>query len=115
MRARFSAPGLFVALLALACQLALGASVPRTAGLLAPFGIICHADGTPAAPLHRAPNCQFCPLCVAFATPAPTLLSGPLMPHRATARMLRVTPLQRVALAPAPSLLSARPRGPPVA
>ncbi len=116
MRLCFSRLGLFVTLLALTCQLALGASVPGTADSLAPFGIICHADGpggAPASPLHRGPTCQFCPLCAAFTTPAPTLLSGSSIPVRAPAHLVRATPPLLAVVAPTTNLLSARPRGPP--
>jgi hypothetical protein len=112
MRLRFPGPGLFVALLALTCQLALAAWVPRTADPLTAFGIICHAGRTespPAAPLHGGPNCQFCPLCAVFTTAAAVPLSGSSMP----AHVLRAVPLRLTAVAPATRLLSARPRGPP--
>jgi hypothetical protein len=116
MRLRFTGLGLFVTLLALTCQLALGASAPGTADSLAPFGIICHTNGSggaPAAPLHRGPTCQFCPLCAAFTTPAPTLLSGASIPVRATAHLARATRPLLAVVAQATTLLSARPRGPP--
>ncbi len=120
MCAHFPRLGLLVTLLALTCQLALGASVPRTADRLARFRIICHIDdraggpdNAPAGPLHRAPNCQVCPLCVAFTAPAPTLLSGPSLPTRTIVRLVRAAPLSRAAVPPAPGLLWARPRGPP--
>jgi len=116
MRLRFPGPGLFVALLALTCQFALGASVPRTADPLAAFGLICHADGAghaPAGPLHRGPNCQSCPLSTAFTTAAHTPLSGATISLRATERLARAAPRRLAAVAPAISLLSARPRGPP--
>jgi hypothetical protein len=120
MRLRFPGPGLFVALLALTCQLALGASAPGTANGTAdpraPSGIICHVGdpGTvPSAPLHRGPTCQLCPLCIALSTPAPPLLSGASVPPRATAHLMRAGPPLRAATAPAINLLSARPRGPP--
>jgi hypothetical protein len=118
MHVRFHGLGLFVALLALACQLAIGASVPPTAGSIAPFAVICHADssrGVPTVPSHRGPDCQFCPLCAAFAAPAPTLLSGLSVPPRRPAHLVHATPVARAAIAPAPSLLSAHPRGPPAA
>src|SRR5277367_3163346 len=120
MCSRFPPQALFLALLAVACQLALGATVPRpawggAAQPLAHFGIICHTDGAsdgPATPPDHGPICQFCPLCGAFSAPTPTLLSGSSIPTRATARMVRATPLRPAVAAPATSLLSARPRGP---
>jgi len=115
MRSRFTGPALFVTLLALACQLAAGASMPRTVDPLSPISIICHtdgADGAPAAPLHRGPNCQLCLLCAAVTTAAPTLLSGSPIQTRATARLVRTMPLP---VATAPGRLAARPRGPPAA
>jgi hypothetical protein len=50
MRLRFPDLGLFVALPASICQLALGVSMPRTADAIASFGIICHGDAIGGAP-----------------------------------------------------------------
>lgn len=113
--------GLLLALLALGCQLAVGATVPAAAAQafapLAGYGVICHADdGTGSAPTpgHKSSDCQLCPLCVAFATPAATFADRPSLPlPDAPARM--VTAAVRPAPIPPPATrpLGARPRGPP--
>jgi hypothetical protein len=116
------ASGLFLTLLALVAQLAFGSVVPRPdmALLLGEAGVICHAptppDGT-APPAHHGPmpDCQFCPLCMALATP------GIVLPGAAASLPApRVAALQRPGLwpqataPPVAALLSAQPRGPPV-
>lgn len=119
MSRRPSLPGLFLALLALAVQLAVGANVPVTAVparmQVAALGIICHSDhGTNSpAPHHRAPDCQFCPLCGALTTPAPTLGSGPFVPTPVSVRTTQAAPLPPARAPPATYPFAAPPRGPP--
>jgi hypothetical protein len=113
--------GLFFALLALACQLAVGATVPAAAAQavqpLAGFTIICHAgDGTsglPNPPHQPAPDCQICLLCAAFATPVATLAASPLVPAPQTAALALAAPLPPSTAPLTVRLLAARPRGPP--
>ena len=120
-RHRIPASGLFLALLALVAQLAFGAVVPRPeiALVLDRDGIICHApapsDSAPAPSHHHMPDCQFCPLCMSLATPGIVLPGGaphPLPPRVATFRRPGLPP--PATAPPAPPLLSAQPRGPPV-
>lgn len=111
---------LFLALLALGCQLAVGATVPAAAAQalapLAGYGVICHADdGTGGAPTpqHKAPDCQFCPLCAAFSTPAATLADVPVVPPPVGIALPVTAPRPPSTAPPAVRLLAAPPRGPP--
>jgi hypothetical protein len=108
-------------LLALACQLAAGATIQPAGGALArplaQSGIICHGDGAsgdvPTAPTRPGRNCQLCPLCAAFTTPAPTLVAVPSIPTPAPASLAFAAPLPVAATHAVVRLLSASPRGPP--
>ncbi len=120
MRPRRPLFGLLLALLALGCQLAVGATVPAAAAQalapLAGYGVICHADdgagGTPT-PQHKAPDCQLCPLCAAFSTSAATLTDIPFMPRPVAMAMPIAAPRPPSTAPPATRALDARPRGPP--
>ncbi|HET6240004.1 MAG TPA: hypothetical protein VFE41_34345 [Acetobacteraceae bacterium] len=121
MRSRFPGLGLFITLLALACQLAVGATIQPAGGALArplaQSGIICHGDGAgggvPIAPTRPGRNCQLCPLCTTFTTPAPTLVGVPSIPAPARAGGAFAAPLPISAAHAVARLLSASPRGPP--
>jgi hypothetical protein len=112
--------GLLLALLALGCQLAIGATVPAAAAQalapLAGYGVICHAedstDGAPT-PRHKAPDCQLCPLCTAFSTPAAMLVDRPFVPPPVAIAGPVAAPRPPSTAPPAARLLDARPRGPP--
>ena len=70
--------GLVVALLAVAVQLGYAARLPAMAAPTAlEQGVICHSEGGPALP--RLPDsdrdCGLCPVCLALARPATSLLS----------------------------------------
>ncbi len=114
-------PGVFLALLALVVQLAFGAVVPRPDVVLVldDAGVICHAgapsDRTPPAHPHRPPDCQFCPLCMSLATPGIVLPdAGPRPPPSRVAAIERPGLPPPAKAPPAPPLLAARSRGPPV-
>lgn len=117
---RISAPGLFVALLALAAQLAFGAIVPRpeVALVLQGAGVICHTSppGAPPQPIqHRHnPDTLLCPLCTALATPGIVLLGGApsLSPPQLIAFHRPGLPPPATA-PPSHARLAAQPRGPP--
>lgn len=119
MRPHRTSHGLFLALLALGCQLALGATVPAAArGLtsLAGYGVICHVDdGTGSAPTppHKAPDCQLCPLCATLATPAATLADAGSVPLPAIVARRIALPRPSSTAPPATRRTDARPRGPP--
>lgn len=119
MRLRRSLTGLFLALLALMCQVAVGATVPAAAAQalrpLAGFGVICHAEDGGPAPAHRhsAPDCQLCPLCVAFVTPAATLADAPAVPAPVSVALPLAAPPPPATAPPVPRPLETRPRGPP--
>lgn len=114
--------GLFLALLALGVQLAIGAVVPQPqVGLaLDELGVICHAPAapgeTPSPPPHRMPDCVLCPLCAAMAAPPHVLASGaPVVPRPSHVTIIAPTGWLPPATAPpvAP-LTTAQPRGPPI-
>jgi hypothetical protein len=112
--------GLLLALLALGCQLAVGATVPAAAAQalapLAGYSVICHADdGTGGAPTpqHKAPDCQLCPLCAAFSTPAAALVDRPFVPPPVAIAILVAAPRPPSTAPPSAHRLDARPRGPP--
>ena len=112
--------GLLLALLALGCQLAIGATEPAAAAQafapLAGYGVICHADdGTGGAPTpqHKAPDCQLCPLCAAFSTPTATLADAPFVPRPVAIALPVAAPRPPSTAPPATRPLDARPRGPP--
>ena len=120
MAPRLTLVRLFLALLALGCQLAVGATVPAAAAQalapLAGYGVICHADdGTGGAPTpqHKAPDCQFCPLCAAFSTPSATLADVPIVPPPVAIALPMAAPLPPATAPPATRPLETRPRGPP--
>jgi hypothetical protein len=115
---RTSAPGLLLALLALAMQLAFGAVVPKiaVASALAGAIAICHADETsdeaPPTP-HNPADCPICPLCMALSGPVLALTTHQALP---TPRVVVVAPAVILPPATAPPstvVLAARPRGPP--
>ena len=120
---RISSCGWILALLALVAQLAFGAMVPRPEMALAQSRAadrIKHAmtpgdDTTPPSHRHRMPDCQFCPLCMSLATPAIVMPGGSpsLRPPRIAAFRRPGLPPPATA-PPAPTLLAAQPRGPPV-
>jgi hypothetical protein len=114
---RFPRLGLIAALLALAGQLALGASVPSPALELSGFGVICHAGGDtggPPPPSHQAPDCALCPVCATLAVQAPLLAAPPMLPAPRAVRVARRTILPPPTAPPVVALLAAQPRGPPV-
>jgi hypothetical protein len=109
---------LLLTLLALAAQLAMGASVPSVAAFaVADGGVpICHGGEDPVdtpAPHHPA-DCVLCPLCIAM-TGASAMLqaSGPVVPApRAVAIGLAAPPPPSTA-PPAARRYAAQPRAPP--
>lgn len=112
--------GLFTALLALAIQLGLAASVPNPASAfaLAGVGVICHAGAerneVPLAPAHRqAPDCALCPLCNALAAPAPTLPAAPVVRPPAMMFVAAMVVLPPATAPPRVIITAAQPRGPP--
>jgi hypothetical protein len=121
MRPRRTLCGLILALLAVASQLAAGATVPEAIGQVAAplsgFGIICHT-GVPAdrppAHHHTPPDCQACLLCAALATPAPVVSGGPALPAPRTVPTTLAAPPPPSRAPPAINFLAARPRGPPI-
>jgi hypothetical protein len=117
--------GLAVAMVALAVQLGIGASVPqpelaqaRTAALDAAL-ILCHPalpDGTPRdTPFHHSTDCLICPLCQALDHSVIVLASRPELPSPAPVATGRRSNKIPPARAPPPLLRSAAsPRGPPI-
>jgi hypothetical protein len=115
--ARLFGPGLLLAIVALAMQLAAASIVPFRPAPVAGLdrlvaASICHTD-TGGAPRHRAPDCVLCPLCQAIAHAGVPLHPGFAAlpaPVAAAARLVslppaRAPPLRRIA--------AAAPRGPP--
>ena len=110
-------PGLFLAQIALAVWIGLGAYAPMPVLSTNTAIPICHTeDGgagrTPATPMPHGQACLVCPLCVFAATPALTPLSFvPLAP--------RIIFVARAAIPPPPTAppsarpRAALPRGPP--
>ncbi len=115
-RLGFLRVGLFAALLALAGQLAWGATVPDPALAKLGLGVICHtgdAGSAPTGPAHRAPDCALCPLCAAIAMPAPALAKPPLLPRpRVAATTPAVIPAAAIT-PPTRTAVAAQPRAPP--
>jgi hypothetical protein len=109
MRGCMREGGLLLALLALVCQLAVGAVVPPASAATVP---ICHAPGSAVPPVGHAPDCALCPLCVALAMPAPVPVPGALPPLPRLARADRPEGVVFVAGRPA-APTPARARGPP--
>lgn len=116
---RRSLSALFAALLALAAQLGVGASVPRPdpAVQLAGIVLLCHPvdPGTPAHQPAHLPDCLFCPLCVAIHTPVPTL--GSDVPVLQPPRLLALARMELPPPSRAPPVAQRRtsqPRAPPV-
>ena len=115
-RLGFRRVGLLWALLALAGQLAWGATVPDPALQQLGLGVICHAGragGAPTAPAHRAPDCALCPLCAALATPVPTLGRAPALPPPRAVAVVPAVVLPPATAPPPEPLIAAQPRGPP--
>ena len=116
---RFRIPrlGLFAALLALAIQLAVGATVPDPALAELGLGAIC-PTGNPAShqrapPAHHLPDCAACPFCAALTLPAPTLGAPPWIPAPREAA-IAVAPNRPPATGPPIAFVAAaQPRGPP--
>jgi len=119
MHPRRSLTGLFLALLALMCQLAVGATVPAAAAQaldpLAGVARICHSDdgGQTPAHNHTAPDCQLCPLCAAFVTPAATLADTPTVPAPLAVALPLAAPAPQATAPPSTRPPETRPRGPP--
>lgn len=118
MFARLSRSGLFLALLALIAQLALGGFVPRSADLLALQDFpICHHDdgsGAPAAPAHHPGDCALCPLCMALSgAHAVALPAGTALPRPAVLAQLRAGLPPPATAPPVFARTTPQPRGPP--
>jgi hypothetical protein len=119
-------PGLLLASIALAGQLALGAIVPTdgpmqgTLSGLESLGVICHSPGPgdpdqPSTPDHRTPDCAICPLCVALAAPAMVVLvPAPVLPAPTIVLAARSSGPVQARAPPSEPLRTARPRGPPI-
>lgn len=106
--------GLLMSLLALAGQLAFGATVPERG--LTGVAVICHAGAgheKPVPPRRHEHRCMFCPLCATLAAPAPPLVSPPVLPKLpafvAEPAVISLPRIARLATIPA----AAQPRGPP--
>jgi hypothetical protein len=119
-------PGLLLAMLALAGQIAFGGLVPPVDAAESPLagldslGVICHAasEGNPGespAPHRHSPDCAICPLCVAMTAPAAALLSpGPMLPAPPTDTVTAESPRPPARAPPSAPPRAAQPRGPPV-
>jgi hypothetical protein len=108
--------GFCFALLALAGQLAWGATLPDPALAQLGLGVICHAGeagSAPRAPLHHAPCCALCPLCAAIAMPAPALAKPPSLTLPRVVAIARAVILPPAIASPATILAAAQPRAPP--
>jgi len=109
----------FLALLALAVQLAVGATVPQPQlAALDRIAAICHAGTTPdeappAAP-HHTPDCLLCPLCATLAGPSLGLAgSGPVLPPPGVTVIARAALPPPATAPPARQGTTAQPRAPP--
>lgn len=112
-RFRFPRLGVFATVLALAAQLAVGATVPRPLAGFG-YGVICHADAPPGTPgQHHAPLPMRCPLCAALATPTPLIASAPLLVRSARIFFPFAAPPPPATGPPVRFVIAARPRGPP--
>jgi len=106
--------GLLISLLALAGQLAFGATVPEFG--LARGPAICHAGAGHEKPVPSRQHdrgCVLCPLCATLMAPSPTLVPPPVLP---TPPILATEPAATPPFAAArvPMVASAaQPRGPP--
>ena len=108
--------GFCFALLALAGQLAWGATVPDPALAQLSLGVICHsgeAGSAPTAPSHRALDCALCPLCAAIAMPPPALAKPPSLTLLGVVVIARAVVLPSTVASPATILTAAQPRAPP--
>ncbi|MGH7155690.1 MAG: hypothetical protein ACREF3_17325 [Acetobacteraceae bacterium] len=106
--------GLLASLLALAGQLAFGATVPAVG--LSSLGVICHAGaahGKPVPPWQHDPGCLLCPLCATLIAPGPILVPSPMLPRprAVAAEPASVSPAQSAQVVTIPA--AAQPRGPP--
>jgi hypothetical protein len=129
---RLSPAGLFLALLAVAMQLALGAAggsgraapIPDAArgaelallsALLPGASILCHADTDAPSPIPQPRehgDCAICPLCAAIAHPAALPATPAILPSLLLAIPLAAPPPPATA-PPAIDRTSAQPRAPP--
>jgi hypothetical protein len=115
--ARFRGFGFLAAIIALAGQLAFGATLPQPVLARIAFGQLCHAGAAGRAPAHpdrRAPLSAASPLCTALAMPTPPLAVVPPVPvPPAPIHFVRLAP-RPVNAAPPAAPRAASPRGPPL-
>ena len=112
----FPRSGRFVALLALVCQLALGAGVPQPALLWLGIAPLCHSDASGHAPgrPRLPPPRMVTPVGLALALAAPPPATLPVLP--APRRLIRriVHPVTPRLSVPALRRRTGRARAPPV-
>ncbi len=114
-----SLPGLILAVVALAIQLAAASVIPFTA--LSVAGVerlaaasICHSDQGGQPSPHHAPDCAVCPLCHAIAH-AGALLAAPAVAVAAPLLLAaRAFALPTSRAPPRATLSAASARGPPL-
>jgi hypothetical protein len=112
----FPHSGRFVALLALVCQLALGAAVPQPALLRLGLAPLCHSDASGHAPgrPRLPPPRMMTPVGLALALAAPPPAALPVLPT--PRRLIRsiVHPVTRGVPVPTLRRRTRRARAPPV-
>jgi hypothetical protein len=109
---------LLLTLMALAAQLAVGASVPPVVTVAADAaGVpICHGGEEPldAPAPHHSDGCLLCPICLAVAGPSVLLPAGaPALPAPSAGAIGLAAPPPPPTAPPSPVRLSAQPRAPP--
>ncbi len=119
-------PGLLVAVLAIASQLALGTIVlpdeaaarEQSVAALDALSILCNAaaPAAPDQPVHHRhnPDCAVCPLSVALAMPAAVLGSAPEVPAPSSQSAARATLLPPARGPPAQPHRTPPSQGPPL-
>lgn len=112
-RLRVPRLGVLAALLALAAQLAVGATVPRALAGFG-FGVICHTDAPTDPAGHHAPAPPLrCPLCAALATPTPLLAGAAVIAMSARVFFPFAAAAPPATGPPVRVVQAAQPRGPP--
>ena len=116
LRTRRLRLGLAAALVALAGQLAWGASVPQPVLALLSFGPICHSNarGTaPGRPGKHVPLRAVSPQCLALALPLSPPATPPVLPAPRAPGLFGGTEAAPGTTPPSLFALAAAPRGPP--
>jgi hypothetical protein len=109
--------GLLFAVLALAAQLGVAATLPAALPYSAKMNAICHADDNTDAPLpdrQQRPECAICPFCLTLVSQASMLVGG-IIPEPPQAGPVAPTVVLPPATAPPEHTISVPPpRGPPL-